>query len=68
MQDWPGGALRRIYHHERRAADLARRFGLVATGGSDFHGDYKPGLDVGIGYGDLYVPDDVVDQLRERVA
>ena len=58
------------YHrHEREGyADLARRFGLVATGGSDFHGDYKPGLDVGIGYGDLYVPDDVVDQLRERVA
>lgn len=56
------------YHrHEREGyADLARRFGLVPSGGSDFHGDYKPGLQVGIGYGDLVVPRQVVDQLRER--
>lgn len=58
------------YHrHEREGyADLARRFGLVPTGGSDFHGDYKPGLQPGTGYGDLYVPRDVVDRLKERAA
>ncbi|MFO7298622.1 MAG: PHP domain-containing protein [Actinomycetes bacterium] len=58
------------YHrHEREGyADLARRFGLVPTGGSDFHGDYKPGLQPGTGYGDLYVSRDVVDRLKERAA
>ncbi|HEX6947713.1 MAG TPA: PHP domain-containing protein [Acidimicrobiia bacterium] len=58
------------YHrHEREGyADLARRFGLVASGGSDFHGDYKPGLQPGVGYGDLYIPSHVVEQLRERAA
>jgi predicted metal-dependent phosphoesterase TrpH len=51
--------------HEREGyVDLARRFGLIASGGSDFHGDYKPGLQLGTGYGDLEVPDLVVERLR----
>ena len=33
--------------------NLARRFGLVPTGGSDFHGATKPDLAVGTGTGDL---------------
>jgi len=44
-------------------ADLATQLGLVATGGSDYHGRYKPALSVGTGRGDLHVPDRVVDQL-----
>ena len=43
--------------------NLARRFGLVPTGGSDFHGTTKPDLFVGTGTGDLKVPDRVLDQL-----
>lgn len=60
-------AMYAAYHrHEREGyADLARRFGLVASGGSDYHGSYKPGLELGTGYGDLVVPDHVVDELRE---
>lgn len=56
------------YSREDRAGlvDLAERHGLVATGGSDFHGSYKPDLSVGVGLGDLDVPDDVVDQLEAR--
>ncbi len=48
-------------------AALAGRYGLVATGGSDYHGPMrKPGLEVGIGYGDLAVPDQVVEHLAAR--
>ncbi len=55
--------------HERDGyADLARRFGLVPSGGSDYHGSYKPGLDLGRGYGDLVVPDSVLDDLRRHAA
>jgi 3',5'-nucleoside bisphosphate phosphatase len=56
------------YHrHEREGnADLARRFGLIPSGGSDYHGTYKEGLDVGSGYGDLVVPDSTVDELRSH--
>jgi predicted metal-dependent phosphoesterase TrpH len=44
--------------------NLARRFHLVPTGGSDFHGATKPDLHVGTGTGDLKVPDRVLDQLE----
>ncbi len=46
--------------------DLARRHGLVATSGSDYHGTVKPDLSVGTGQGDLRVPDDVVAELAAR--
>lgn len=45
---------------------LARRHGLVATGGSDYHGTYKPDLAVGTGRGDLAVPDAVITELADR--
>jgi hypothetical protein len=45
-------------------ANLARRFALVVTGGSDFHGASKPDLHVGTGTGDLRVPNRVLDQLE----
>jgi predicted metal-dependent phosphoesterase TrpH len=47
-------------HLARLTADL----GLIATGGSDYHGAYKPGLEVGTGHGDLVVPDDAAAALR----
>jgi len=53
---------------ERSAmAALASQHGLVATGGSDHHGDYKPDLQVGVGRGDLDVPDSVLEELRDRI-
>lgn len=53
------------FPHERDGyTDLARRFGLVPSGGSDYHGLYKPGLEVGTGYGDLVIPDRVLEELR----
>jgi predicted metal-dependent phosphoesterase TrpH len=45
-------------------ARLAAATGLVATGGSDHHGTYKPDLSVGVGRGDLAVPDEILDRLR----
>jgi len=49
-------------------ARLARRLGLVVTGGSDYHGSYKPDLSVGTGRGDLAVPDTALVALKERAA
>ena len=48
----------------RELEQSIRSFGLLPSGGSDFHGDYKPGLLVGVGRGDLVVPDRVLDDLR----
>lgn len=44
-------------------AALAGRHGLVATGGSDYHGTVKAGLTVGTGEGDLVVPDEALGAL-----
>lgn len=53
--------------HERAGyADLARRFDLLPSGGSDYHGNYKPGLSIGSGYGDLVVRGDLLEALRDR--
>jgi predicted metal-dependent phosphoesterase TrpH len=57
------------YSREDRAelAVLAARAGLAITGGSDYHGKYKPDLSVGTGRGDLHVPDGALASLRERL-
>lgn len=50
---------------EREGYDaLARRFGLLPSGGSDFHGTFKPDIEIGIGRGNLSVPDHLLDALR----
>ncbi len=43
---------------------LARRFDLLMTGGSDFHGTMKPDIALGKGRGSLHVPPKVVEKLR----
>ena len=52
----------------RNLAALARRHGLVPTGGSDYHGKFKPGIELGVGRGDLLVPDRVLEELRQAAA
>jgi hypothetical protein len=47
-------------------AAVAADLGLVATGGSDYHGSGKPGLNIGSGRGDLVVPDSTLEELRRR--
>ena len=48
------------------AMTLAEEFGLLPTGGSDFHGDAKPEVRMGVGMGDLNVPRAWLDSLRAR--
>lgn len=49
---------------ERRMRALAKKYGLAVSGGSDFHGANKPGLDLAVGYGNLFVPYSVLEGLR----
>ena len=53
--------------------DLCRTHGLVATGGSDYHGEKKKDLEIGIGMRfsrgtdrELKVPDTAIAELRSR--
>jgi predicted metal-dependent phosphoesterase TrpH len=51
-----------------RFLQLARKYGLAATGGSDYHGEHKPGVLLGRGRNRLRVPLSVLDNLRRRAA
>ena len=50
----------------RQLAAVAADLGLVATGGSDYHGSGKPDLRIGSGRGDLVVPDSALEELRRH--
>lgn len=52
-------------HEERQIRALAKKYDLRISGGSDFHGSNKPGLDLGTGYGALFVPMDVLTELKK---
>ena len=61
-----------VYYSTHRQADtanlsrIAEKYGLLMSGGSDFHGTRKQNLDLGTGYGHLYVPDTILPPIRER--
>ncbi|MCL5047267.1 MAG: PHP domain-containing protein [Firmicutes bacterium] len=46
-----------------KLAALAEQYGFIPTGGSDFHGKYKPELSIGTGEGDLAIADGVLEKL-----
>lgn len=53
---------------ERQMRRLAAKYGLLISGGSDFHGENKPGLDLGTGYGRLFIPCSLLDDIRNAAA
>jgi 3',5'-nucleoside bisphosphate phosphatase len=53
--------------HTREYLDLAQQLGLLATGGSDFHGLTKPDIDVGIGKGTLHIPTSLLTKMKAAV-
>jgi predicted metal-dependent phosphoesterase TrpH len=62
------------YHSDHGVAEtnlylgLAEKYGLLVTGGSDFHGAVKPGVQLGTGCdGNLKVPRQVLERLRAAV-
>ncbi len=52
----------------RQYKKLADKYGLVQSGGSDFHGAIKPDIRLGRGPGRLYVPDDLLAPIADRAA
>ncbi len=44
---------------------LAKENNLIISGGSDYHGANKPGIELGTGRGKLFVPEDVLDNIKK---
>ena len=51
---------------ENMLKQLAAKHALLISGGSDFHGAAKPAIDLGSGYGHLYIPADILDTIRQK--
>ena len=52
----------------QNACRIADEFGILHSGGSDFHGSNKPDTNMGTGHGELRVPCAFWEQLRKRAA
>lgn len=50
---------------ERDMRRLAKQYDLLLSGGSDFHGANKPNLALGTGYGRLFVPEEILDRIKD---
>ena len=50
----------------RLAMEIADEFGLLYSGGSDFHGQNKPDISIGTGRGNLAVPLQFLEKLKMR--
>jgi len=59
-----------VYYPEHNATDvaqyksLAERYGLLVTGGTDYHGMEKNGLDIGVGRGGMKIPYSIIESLK----
>ena len=51
---------------QAQAREIAARYGLLESGGSDFHGANKPDIAIGRGYGGLDILDAVYEELKRR--
>ena len=44
--------------------ELAKKHGLLFSGGSDFHGANKPTIQIGVGSGNLKIPYEYLEKLK----
>lgn len=51
---------------ERTYRGLAEKYGLKLSGGTDFHGAFKPHISIGRGLGGLEIPDSVLQKMKKR--
>lgn len=47
--------------------ECTRQLNLLITGGSDFHGTYRPDIAIGVGRGNLKVPATLLEPLRQAM-
>jgi predicted metal-dependent phosphoesterase TrpH len=59
-----------VYYPEHSAAEtaqfktIAERYGLLSTGGTDYHGMEKNQLDIGVGRGEMKLPYSIVENIK----
>lgn len=51
----------------KASKEIALEFGLLESGGSDFHGSVKPGVELGVGKGNLDIPGEIYYKLKSLI-
>jgi len=51
---------------QKRIRKFAEKTGLFLTGGSDYHGDIRPGTRLAGGH-NVYVPLELLEKMKERL-
>lgn len=50
---------------ERNFKNIAKEYDLLISGGSDYHGENKPYLKLGVGRGNLMIPDEILLPIKQ---
>lgn len=53
---------------EKDFTEIAKKHGLLISGGSDFHGSNKPYIKLGVGKGNMLVPYEILGRIKEKAA
>ena len=51
-------------NYRHAIVNIIKEYKLIETGGTDFHGSRKPGVDLGSGFGDLAIPYRIISSLK----
>ncbi|MCH7955705.1 MAG: PHP domain-containing protein [Candidatus Marinimicrobia bacterium] len=52
---------------EDRLMKIADKLGFIISGGTDFHGENKPSIKLGVGYGNMAIPYEVLQEMKQRI-
>lgn len=71
LKDYGLDAMECVYsEHDKEftalCEELCAQYGLLKSGGSDFHGANKPSIAIGTGHGDISVPYEFVEEMKKR--
>lgn len=50
---------------ERNLKQIAKDYNLLISGGSDYHGENKPYIKLGVGRGNLHIPNEILDHIKK---
>lgn len=52
---------------EDRLMKIADKLNFIISGGTDFHGKNKPSINLGVGYGNMAIPYEVLQEMKQGV-
>ena len=51
----------------KKLLNICKEHNLFISGGSDFHGTIRPDVDIGIGHGNMQIPNEILDSWKNKI-